>query len=562
MLRLVIFLIWVVVLIVLIGNRSWWALAWLVATTPVLAWGVRRHQAVGQAAATATRRADIATLELAHLNHQFNDADPGYEFLDHRHPYALDLDLFGPGSLFQYVNRTVTAPGRTRLAGELLTAKNEEERARTRVQSKDLSSKPDWCVAFRTIGAGLNDDISYADRLEAWLDAPPVVTSTFDVWLIRLTPLFALAGAYVCLTVSPWLVGLPFFAPAGYLLRKYGPAIRQAHARTAATGELLKIYAALLAHVATHEPYAEVGRAEPALRRLGYYVSQLDVRYNAFAVLLEIGGAWSLRWLGKLDAWRAEFRHDLPGWLATLAEVDALVSWATLRFNHPGWTDAEFTDEPVLEGRGLAHPLIDPRNVVTNDLSIATDGHIHLVTGSNMAGKSTWLRTVGINLVLAQAGSSIPALHLRVRPLQLWTSMRTQDDLSESTSSFFAELKRLKRVIEAVKAKEPPVFFLLDEILKGTNSRDRHTGARALIRQLIRERGAGIIATHDLELAALENEPGSRVENWAMEVQTEGDDLSFDYKLRRGVCESFNATALMARMGIEIPEEEISFRHE
>ena len=179
-----------------------------------------------------------------------------------------------------------------------------------------------------------------------------------------------------------------------------------------------------------------------------------------------------------------------------------------------------------------------------------------------MAGKSTWLRTVGVNLVLAQAGAPVLASHLRTRPLQVWTSMRTQDDLSESTSSFYAELKRLRSIIEAVSDPDQQVFFLLDEILKGTNSRDRHTGSRALIRQLIRDRGAGIIATHDLELAALEAEPGSRIENFAMEVQVEEGELVFDYKLHPGVCTSFNATALMARMGIEIPEEEIKLHHD
>ncbi|MEM9930871.1 MAG: DNA mismatch repair protein MutS, partial [Bacteroidota bacterium] len=222
-------------------------------------------------------------------------------------------------------------------------------------------------------------------------------------------------------------------------------------------------------------------------------------------------------------------------------------------------------------GPGSWLPLLPPTGRVTNDFSIGTDGHIHLITGSNMAGKSTWLRTVGINLVLANAGGPVCAIPaaanspgiLRTRPnLQVWTSMRTQDDLSESTSSFYAELKRLKLIIEAVSDQHQSVFFLLDEILKGTNSRDRHTGSRALIRQLIRDKGAGIIATHDLELAALEKEPGSRVENYAMEVQTTGDQLTFDYKLHPGVCQSFNATALMARMGIEIPEEEIKLRHD
>jgi DNA mismatch repair ATPase MutS len=340
-------------------------------------------------------------------------------------------------------------------------------------------------------------------------------------------------------------------------------------------GDMLSTYAALLDHIrtlpaASAEAEAVFGKAArlgddsiAALRRLSYLISQLDVRYNPFVIILEIGGLWSLHWLRKLDQWRAEHRAELPAWLAVLAETDTLVSWATLRYNCPEWTDPEFTDQPIVEATGLGHPLLPANGRVTNDFSLGTDGHIHLITGSNMAGKSTWLRTVGINLILANAGSSVCARHLRLRPnLEVWTSMRTQDDLSESTSSFYAELKRLKAIIEAVSDPGQQVFFLLDEILKGTNSRDRHTGSRALIRQLIRERGAGIIATHDLELAALESEPGSRVENYAMEVQTDGDQLTFDYKLHPGVCQSFNATALMARMGIDIPEDEIRLRHD
>ncbi len=298
---------------------------------------------------------------------------------------------------------------------------------------------------------------------------------------------------------------------------------------------------------------------------LAYRISQLDVRYNPFVMLFEISGLWSLQWLRQLDKWRAEHRDNLAGWLRTLAETDALVSWANLRFNHPEWTEAEFTDRPVITATALGHPLLPPTGRVTNDIELATDGHIHLVTGSNMAGKSTWLRTVGINLVLAQCGSPVCAEHLsRINcgTLDVWTSMRSQDDLSESTSSFYAELKRLKSIIGAVSDPERRVIFLLDEILKGTNSRDRHTGARALIRQLIRERGAGIIATHDLELAALADEPGSRVENYAMEVQTRGSRLTFDYKLHPGVCTSFNATALMAEMGIDIDPEDIKLHHE
>ncbi|MFT7121556.1 MAG: hypothetical protein ACJAZ9_001736 [Neolewinella sp.] len=563
--RLAVFFGWIAGMIILFTNDWKLGLGALVVSIPLLAWGVRKHQKIKRDAAAAGIRADIATQELAALDHDYSTFDGGAEYLQSGHPYALDLDIFGGHSLFQFLNRTVTAPGRAWLAKQLMSPGSEEERARTQVQGKALKAMPDWCLEFRTIGNGLNDNISYFEKLIKWLDRPPVVGNGLERIILPLSPLFALGGIVWIFMVDPWELGVIGFLPAIWLLRKYKDIIASEHAYTSEMGGLLKGYADLLEHIETRpdELVDPSGQgAVAALRTLSYRISQLDVRYNPFVILLEVSGLWSLQWMRKLDQWRDEHKHELPTWLKTLAETDALISWANLRHNQPDWSDAEFTDESVCEAKGLGHPLLPPSGRITNDLTMRTDGHIHLVTGSNMAGKSTWLRTVGVNLVLAQAGGPVCALHLRTRPLQVWTSMRTQDDLSESTSSFYAELKRLKAIIEAVSDANQHVFFLLDEILKGTNSRDRHTGSRALIRQLIRELGAGIIATHDLELGVLESEPGSHVENYAMEVQTQGDDLVFDYKLHPGVCKSFNATALMARMGIDIPEEEIKLTHD
>jgi len=570
--RLLVFFGWLAGLIVLFSNNFLPGLVAFIVTLPLLAWGVRRHLAIKKEAREADVLTELARGEMAALDHDFSSFEGGEEFLDPTHPYAVDLDIFGHKSLFQFLNRTVTAPGRARLAAALLGNHGEEEAARTREQSKGLQEMPDWCLRFRTIGDDLEDDISHFDRLLGWLDRPAVAPTDGTRILLYLAPLLTLASVAWMLLMTPWQLGVLGLLPAGWMLRKYQEVVSREHTHTAAMKGLLKTYAALLAHAETRPGAPALpGNPAVALKRLSHLVGQLDVRYNPFSILLEIGGLWSLNRLRKLDSWRSAHRDDLPAWLAALAAADALVSWATLRYNHPEWTDPDFTREPVVEARGLGHPLLAPAGRVTNDFNINTNGHIHLVTGSNMAGKSTWLRTVGINLVLANAGGPVCALpsedsslaFLRSRPnLRVWTSMRTQDDLSENTSSFYAELKRLKSIIEAVSDPGREVFFLLDEILKGTNSRDRHTGSRALIRQLIRERGAGIIATHDLELGALEAEPGSRVENYAMEVQVRGDDLVFDYKLHPGVCQSFNATALMARMGIDIPAEEIRLRHD
>ena len=258
----------------------------------------------------------------------------------------------------------------------------------------------------------------------------------------------------------------------------------------------------------------------------------------------------------RIDKWKATHKEQLPHWFEALAEIEALVSLGNLALNNPDWCQPEIQEQREFVANELGHPLIAADKRVSNTIQMPTQGHMHLLTGSNMAGKSTWLRTVGINIVLALAGAPVCAKNMKLPLLQVYTSMRTQDALHESTSSFYAELKRLKFIIEAVedpaKTDGIPVFFLLDEILKGTNSRDRHTGAKALIRQLIASRGAGLIATHDLELGALEAEADGRIENWAIEVDIRDGQLFFDYKLKRGVSQSFNATLLMQQMGIKI----------
>ena len=563
--RLIAFFL-IVALLIVAWSRSWqFGLTTSLILLPLSAYGIRRHLAIGRRAAEAQVKKQIAEGELRALDHHFSHYPDGKEFIQPGHPYAVDLDIFGPFSLFQFINRTVTSVGARRLADHLSEPADHAESRQRRQLGRDLAADPAWCQEFRTIGHDLRDDPQNARRLLEWVDRPPWASGR-DVRILRwLAPVLTVMGVWFSFTQAPWQLGLLFFVPAFALLRRYQETAATEHAYTAEAGKMLQRYGRLLAHVEGRYPERTVG-ASAAVGKLSYYVSQLDVRYNPFVFLLEISGLWSLQWLYQLDRWRERHRHELARWIAELAAADARVSWATLRFNRPDWTEPELTEHRVLDGTGLGHPLLPPDGRITNDIHIRTDGHIHLVTGSNMAGKSTWLRTVGINIVLARAGGPVCALLLRTAALQVWTSMRTQDDLSESTSSFYAELKRLKAIIEAVSTPGKEVFFLLDEILKGTNSRDRHTGSRALIRQLIREQGAGIIATHDLELADLEREPGpdshGRVENYAMEVQTRDGKLVFDYKLHRGVSRSFNATALMARMGIKIDPEDIKLTHD
>ncbi len=563
--RLIVFLAYLGLLILCWTSSAWLGLALTLLGVALFGYGVRLHQRIGQRAARARVQWELAEAELLGLQHQFTHWPDGEEFLDPSHPYAVDLDLFGPHSLYQFLNRTVTAPGARRLADQLRYPATHAVSERRRAAGIELAGEPAWCLSFRTLGSELRDDPAYTRRLLEWLQRPPVIEGAYARAMRWAAPLLAVAGLWFSFTQEPWQLGLLFFLPAFLLVRRYGEAAAAEHAFTAQAGKMLAGYGLLLRHLEERDAGSSPG-ASAALVRLAFFVSQLDVRYNPFVFVLEITGLWSLQWLSRLDDWRSAHREDLPRWLDVLAETDARLSWATLRFNRPEWTEPDLTDARVLEATALGHPLLKPEVRVTNDIHMSTDGHIELVTGSNMAGKSTWLRTVGVNIVLARAGGPVCARHLRTAALQVWTSMRTQDALSESTSSFYAELKRLKAIIEAVSDPGQQVYFLLDEILKGTNSRDRHTGSRALIKQLIRDRGAGIIATHDLELAALEEESNAagerRVENYAMEVATKNGELVFDYKLHRGVSQSFNATALMARMGIEIDPADIKLTHD
>ena len=575
LLRLLLFVVLVAGLILLWSVNPLYSLGALLLLLPLIVWGVKKHLEIFARSQEADFRRQLAEAELKALEHDFSQWPDGNNYLTEDHPYALDLDLFGPHSLYQFLNRTTTTLGANRLAKMLAAPTATKDILERQAAIEEMSKQPDWCHALRARGMGTKEVPGQAEKLLRWVQEPSLIQGKAGITALTIVaPFLTVVTFYLVFTIPLWQLALLGLLPALLALRKYKDDIQRLHQQTAESGDTLERYSRLIEWAEAgqwespllqrlHSQLGENAEASRAIRRLRYAISQLDVRYNAFAIIIEVGGLWSLHWLRALDRWRARHREDLPNWLATLAELDALVSWANLRYNQPDWQWSTITKRQEVEGIQLAHPLINPTGRVANDFKCATDGHIHLVTGSNMAGKSTWLRTVGVNMVLALAGGPVCAERLELPQLQVWTSMRTQDALSESTSSFFAELKRLKLIIEAVEQPDgQSVFFLLDEILKGTNSRDRHTGARALIRQLIRAEGAGIIATHDLELAEMEKEAGSEVENHAMEVQIVDGQLDFDYKLRRGVSQSFNATVLMAQMGIQIDPKDIQLHHD
>lgn len=297
-------------------------------------------------------------------------------------------------------------------------------------------------------------------------------------------------------------------------------------------------------------------RASQEIARLERIVGFADARQNElFRFLIGPLLMWDAHCALALLRWRDRAGLRLRVWLETLAEAEAVASLAAFAFEHPEFAWPELTREALFEARSLGHPLIAAERRVANDVRLPTSGHALVITGSNMSGKSTLLRALGTNAVLAAAGAPVCASALRVGPLRVATSMRISDSLEQGVSHFYAELQRLKAVID--RAHEPgsdPVLFLLDEILHGTNSRERIIGACAVVRELLSLGALGAVSTHDLGITALETELRGRVENAHFEEQVQGDAMTFDYVLRPGIVQSSNALRLMRAVGIAVPE--------
>jgi DNA mismatch repair ATPase MutS len=295
------------------------------------------------------------------------------------------------------------------------------------------------------------------------------------------------------------------------------------------------------------------GKASENILQLKKILDRFDMRLNIFAfIFLNTFLLWDLQQVLHLNKWREKNTASVKTWFDVIAYIEFLNTISTLAFNHPSWCLPQAVSEHfTLLANEVGHPLIREDKRIDN--SFATEGipKVSIITGSNMAGKSTFLRSVGVNLVLAQMGAAVCAKSFVFSPVELCTSMRVADNLAENASTFYAELKKLKSIIERVNAGDK-VFILLDEILRGTNSLDKHTGSEALIKQFIRRNAVAIIATHDVELGDLKNVFDAHIENYHFDVQVEGEELYFDYKIKRGICQSLNASLLMKKIGIEL----------
>jgi hypothetical protein len=500
------------------------------------------------------------------------------------HPYAIDLDLFGRASLFQWLGPAATPGGRVRLAGWLLApAPPDEVRAR-QLATGELAPMDDWREQLAAHGVLAGDARSnQIEAFLAWAESDPsadfairavpglhvtlflgslrilVYALTAAIWILLL--LF-LTGA---IDAALWLIPLVIGSVLSFAM---GPRIYRALDRAGAGQQALARYAGLFEHAASvsfetpalralHERLSAGGVAAPGcMRRLNRILGFAELRRTAALLHFPIQAfsLWDFHVLFALEAWRRAAGHRVRVWLEAIGELDALAALATARRDNPEWSAPAIDERPIFSAEALGHPLIAAARRVSNDVEVGPPGTLLLITGSNMSGKSTLLRAIGLNAVLAQAGGPVCALRLRMPASELQTSVRIQDSLELGLSYFMAALARLKGVVDAAeRPREGRVLmYLLDEILQGTNSAERDIAVRAVARHLLDAGAIGAMTTHDLNLAGEEPlKSSARLVHFTETVDDAGT-MRFDYKLREGLATSRNALRLMQMIGIDL----------
>lgn len=503
--------------------------------------------------------------ELRSLSGDYKIYNDGSGYIDHSHPYTSDLDIFGNASLFQFINRTTSNSGSNLLASMLIKPAEEKVIYLRQNAVNELKEMIDWRQDFQVSGQSFEGNPGERQSIVNWLNEPAYFLKK------KVLTVFSILFPFITITlIVAAFMGMPqgyaYLAVLihGVIIYLNYDKINESYQHISKKVDLLKLHVALISAIESNTFKTERltalrdnfildgAKASENLETLSTIVKYLDFRLHMVFFPINLITFWDIHWIRKMENWREKNRDKVIKWFDAMAEFEALSCFANTYFNHPHWIFPEVVNEGfVLKAKDAGHPLIKPKDRVTNDIDIEGKAKVMLITGSNMAGKSTYLRTVGVNMVLANAGAPVCAKSFKLVIVTPFTSMRIIDSLEENASSFYAELKRLQDIITAVKNGEN-VFFLLDEILRGTNSNDRHIGSKALIKQMIKYNGTGIIATHDLELGKLQEELPNHVENYSFDVQIEGERLFFDYKLHTGICKSLNASVLMKKMGIEI----------
>lgn len=494
--------------------------------------------------------------------------EEGNMYMDHEHPYTNDLDIFGRGSLFQYINRTTTLPGRDLLASWLAQPELDIEVIKTRQKAvQELDPKLDWRQDFQTAGDPSEEKADDQAMVLEWIAEPVFFVNKWYMRAMLVALPFTMLVLIILASIS---IIDPNFVAAMFLLQlivslAFTKKIGQYHNKVKDRHLVLRKYAKLLALIESENYGSDLlkdlansanasgtGKASEKFLKLTTIVDSFESRQNVFGAIFTNGlFLWDMQNAVRLEKWKEQFKDDLKNWFDVSAQFDALISLATLAYNRPSFNYPEpETGTFHLDAHNLGHPMLYEATRIDNDLKIGA-GNFILTTGANMAGKSTFLRAVAVNLILAMTGAPVCSGTFRFVPVHIYTSMRASDSLLEHESFFYAELVKLKNIIDALD-QHGQMFVLLDEILKGTNSKDQQTGSKALIEQLLRMNASGMVATHDLALGAMADTYPGKIRNMCFEIAIEDEEMVFDYKFKEGISQSLNATFLMKKMGITI----------
>ncbi|MGB2905785.1 MAG: hypothetical protein WBB73_01715 [Candidatus Aminicenantaceae bacterium] len=508
-------------------------------------------------------------MEIRALEYKFVDYSDGSGHVDPEHPFSSDLDLFGPRSVFHFLNRTTTWCGSECLADWMSRHPEEDchEILKARQAAiRELTDRIELRQDIQAYGRQIKDTLQRPNSFPQLMAEPNLVLKNTVLTLaIHLLPVCTLTAAGLIFAGFHWGIPLGLLVIQSYLNRRTRKSIHRIHLLTSHNAQVFKAYSLIIRQIENAQLRSPLlqdmqtrlqagGRpASRHIRTLSNLASFFELRRSEILhPVLNSLLLWDLHCVLRLEKWKSCYAEKAPDWLLALGEFEALSSFANLRFNFPNWTFPEIEpEEGIFRAEALGHFLIPPEDRISNDFLVQGRGTILVVTGPNMAGKSTFLKTLGVNLVLGLAGAPVCARSCRLSPFRLYTSMKVSDSLDKHLSLFYAELQRLKKILDVIVRGED-VFYLLDEMLKGTNALDRQAGAMALMRQLVGFQAAGVVATHDLELTRLEEELPEKIKNFHFDGFVEGDQLRFDYILKPGKCESFNALALMRKIGIKI----------
>ncbi len=500
---------------------------------------------------------EINKNEIDALKGDWSMFDEGSEYKDSKHAYTFDLDVFGTKSIFQLINRSVSQEGKNKLASILQHGSSNINLNNKAIE--ELSKNIEWCQEFMSEGVVLKKEKGYPKSLASLVDFNVLIPKGLVFFRVFL-PILAFTSTflYSYSIINGLLFSVIFsliLLPQMLFLKNTNTMSLSVSDQSSRVRILLK-QLQLFNNLDIKDPefkqkqelfFKKNESVLSSMKQFEKLIKRFEFRLNLLVgVILNFFLCWDFQMIYQLNNWINDNKDKLNEWEDSIAEIEVWISGAILRFNYKDSTFTEFNDQNLIIINGLSHPFIDSKKKITNNVIINNDQNFLIITGPNMAGKSTYLRSLGLAFIFSNAGFPVLADSCSIPRLKLFTSMRTSDDLTSESSYFHAELVRLRFIMDAIEKGEK-VFIMLDEILKGTNSKDKEIGSTKFLQKLSRLNAKGVIATHDLSLCKL-SEDSSYFKNMYFDSTIENDELYFSYQINEGICQNMNASFLLSKM--------------